>query len=80
MLDQVALQFVPIGVAGPFTGLRWLSHVRTVLSAAWTVAFKAHTQRTPVLVHCSHGWDRTSQVDGWIGHMLGYVKSPFFAP
>ncbi|CAM9276904.1 unnamed protein product, partial [Hapterophycus canaliculatus] len=41
---------------------RWLSHVRTVLSAAWTVAFKAHTQRTPILVHCSHGWDRTSQV------------------
>eukprot|EP00903_Cladosiphon_okamuranus_P015695 g14490.t1 len=41
---------------------RWLSHVRSVLSAAWTVAFKAHTQRTPVLVHCSHGWDRTSQV------------------
>lgn len=42
--------------------LRWLSHVRNVLAAAWTVAFKAHTQRAPVLVHCSHGWDRTSQV------------------
>ncbi|CBN77571.1 similar to CG7697-PA [Ectocarpus siliculosus] len=41
---------------------RWLSHVRTVLSSAWTVASKAHTQRSPVLVHCSHGWDRTSQV------------------
>ncbi|CAN0476481.1 unnamed protein product, partial [Laminaria digitata] len=43
-------------------GYRWLTHVRTVLSSAWTVAYKAHTQRTPVLVHCSHGWDRTSQV------------------
>ncbi|CAM9100290.1 unnamed protein product [Ectocarpus fasciculatus] len=41
---------------------RWLSHVRNVLSSAWTVASKAHTQRSPVLVHCSHGWDRTSQV------------------
>lgn len=41
---------------------RWLTHVRTVLAAAWTVAVKAHTQQTPILVHCSHGWDRTSQV------------------
>lgn len=61
---------VPMCVPCPFPGLRWLSHVRTVLSAAWTVAFKAHTQRTPVLVHCSHGWDRTSQVGGIHGQHL----------
>lgn len=45
-----------------FLSSRWLSHVRTVLTSAWTVAFKAHAKRAPVLVHCSHGWDRTSQV------------------
>ncbi|KAG5190977.1 Myotubularin-like phosphatase domain-containing protein [Tribonema minus] len=40
----------------------WLGHVRTVLSASWVTAYHAHWDRTPVLVHCSHGWDRTSQV------------------
>ncbi|CAM9317883.1 unnamed protein product [Choristocarpus tenellus] len=41
---------------------KWLYHIRNVLFAAWDVASKAHHQRSPVLVHCSHGWDRTSQV------------------
>ncbi|CAM9198576.1 unnamed protein product [Chrysoparadoxa australica] len=41
---------------------KWLSHVRLVLHASWTVASAVHHRCTPVLVHCSHGWDRTSQV------------------
>lgn len=53
-----------ISMSDVFMLFRWMSHVRNVLSAGWAVAFKAHTQRTPVLVHCSHGWDRTSQVRG----------------
>lgn len=39
----------------------WLTHIRLILKASWDCAagiFKG----TPVLVHCSHGWDRTAQV------------------
>jgi len=41
---------------------RWLSHIRTILAASWEAAYWVHVWRIPVLVHCSHGWDRTSQV------------------
>ncbi|CAM9597501.1 unnamed protein product, partial [Heterosigma akashiwo] len=40
----------------------WLGHVRQVLSASWQVASSVHRRASPALVHCSHGWDRTSQV------------------
>jgi Myotubularin-like phosphatase domain len=40
----------------------WLGHVRAVLSASWVTAYNTHHHGVPVLVHCSHGWDRTSQV------------------
>ena len=40
----------------------WPSMIRLILSAAWQTAFHVHYNRLPVLVHCSHGWDRTSQV------------------
>ncbi len=39
----------------------WLTNLRLVLKASWEGAVflsKGH----PVLVHCSHGWDRTAQV------------------
>ena len=39
----------------------WLSHVRLVLKASWDCAMSV-VKGVPVLVHCSHGWDRTSQV------------------
>jgi len=39
----------------------WLTHVRLVLKASWDCA-KSVVKGVPVLVHCSHGWDRTSQV------------------
>jgi myotubularin-related protein 1/2 len=41
---------------------KWLHHIRTIWSAAWEAAFWVHVHRMPVLLHCSHGWDRTSQV------------------
>jgi myotubularin-related protein 1/2 len=40
---------------------KWLGHVRTILASAWETAYWVHVWRMPVLVHCSHGWDRTSQ-------------------
>ena len=41
---------------------RWLHLIRTIWAAAWEAAFWIHVHRLPVLLHCSHGWDRTSQV------------------
>jgi len=41
---------------------KWLSHIRLILSSSWQAAFHIRYNRLPVLVHCSHGWDRTSQV------------------
>lgn len=41
---------------------KWLYHLRTILTASWECAFHIHIHRVPVLLHCSHGWDRTSQV------------------
>jgi myotubularin-related protein 1/2 len=41
---------------------KWLSHLRIILAAAWETAYWVHVWRMPVLLHCSHGWDRTSQV------------------
>jgi myotubularin-related protein 1/2 len=41
---------------------KWLSHLRLILAASWEAAFWTHVHRLPVLLHCSHGWDRTSQV------------------
>lgn len=40
---------------------QWLMHIRLIIKASWdTAAFIRRGQ--PVLVHCSHGWDRTAQV------------------
>lgn len=41
---------------------KWLSLTRLILSASWQAAFHVKYNRLPVLLHCSHGWDRTSQV------------------
>lgn len=40
----------------------WLNHLRAVLNASITVARYVACNGFPVLVHCSDGWDRTSQV------------------
>lgn len=39
----------------------WLSHVRHILKASYDSADYIR-KGVPVLVHCSHGWDRTAQV------------------
>lgn len=41
---------------------KWLTNIRMVLNAAYRTAHAVMRDKTSVLVHCSHGWDRTSQV------------------
>lgn len=41
---------------------KWYSAVRLILAASWESAYWIHVHRLPVILHCSHGWDRTSQV------------------
>lgn len=40
---------------------QWLGNIRLLLRASWECAHIVQ-RGMPVLVHCSHGWDRTSQV------------------
>ena len=40
----------------------WMDHIRKVLSTAAQVAKLVSVERASVLVHCSDGWDRTSQI------------------
>jgi hypothetical protein len=41
---------------------KWLEHIRCILSGAMRIVKFINTHRSSVLVHCSDGWDRTSQV------------------
>lgn len=68
------LLVVVTGIASPtdflifcswFPGLestRWLQYLSCLLVAASTVIDNIHCQGRPVLVHCSDGWDRTTQI------------------
>jgi hypothetical protein len=40
---------------------QWLTNLRLILKASWDTATML-LKGVPVLVHCSHGWDRTAQV------------------
>ncbi|XP_053312383.1 myotubularin-related protein 6 [Spea bombifrons] len=40
----------------------WLRHIKAVLDASVCLAKAIHDEGASVLVHCSDGWDRTSQV------------------
>uniref|UniRef100_A0A8C5LSD6 Myotubularin related protein 6 n=1 Tax=Leptobrachium leishanense TaxID=445787 RepID=A0A8C5LSD6_9ANUR len=40
----------------------WLRHIKAVLDASVCLAKAIHDEKASVLVHCSDGWDRTSQV------------------
>lgn len=40
----------------------WLRHIKAVLDASVWLAKAIYDEKTSVLVHCSDGWDRTSQV------------------
>jgi hypothetical protein len=48
--------------SGKVEDSRWIYHLRTVLKASWEVALVVSHCSKPCVVHCSHGWDRTSQV------------------
>ena len=41
---------------------KWLEHIRCVLNGALKVVKYIQVHNSTVLVHCSDGWDRTSQV------------------
>uniref|UniRef100_A0A6G3MEM2 Myotubularin-related protein 2 (Trinotate prediction) n=1 Tax=Henneguya salminicola TaxID=69463 RepID=A0A6G3MEM2_HENSL len=41
---------------------KWLDHVGKILSGAVKLAENVDRNRTSVVVHCSDGWDRTSQL------------------
>lgn len=40
----------------------WLDHVKQILAGAVKIADKVENHKTSVIVHCSDGWDRTSQL------------------
>jgi rhodanese-related sulfurtransferase len=44
-----------------FEDTQWLNCIRSILKASYNTAAFLHNG-APVLVHCSHGWDRTAQV------------------
>eukprot|EP00116_Pleurobrachia_bachei_P001107 sb/3461369/ len=41
---------------------QWLSYVQSVLNEAVRVASTIENKRSSVVIHCSDGWDRTSQI------------------
>ncbi len=40
----------------------WLANLRLILRAGWDTAYQISCNGVNVLIHCSHGWDRTAQV------------------
>lgn len=41
---------------------QWLHHISLLLKATNTVVNAVHKEQRPVVVHCSDGWDRTTQI------------------
>lgn len=41
---------------------QWLSYLCQLLSVACEVVGVVHDASLPILIHCSDGWDRTTQV------------------
>lgn len=41
---------------------RWLEHIRLIIRGALKIARVLEMEKASVLVHCSDGWDRTSQL------------------
>ncbi|OAA68145.1 protein phosphatase [Niveomyces insectorum RCEF 264] len=52
----------------------WLKHIRGVLTGAQTIARQVGVRAAHVLIHCSDGWDRTSQLSALAQIML----DPYF--
>lgn len=40
----------------------WLSHISEILRATFLMVHRMETESSTILVHCSDGWDRTSQL------------------
>lgn len=40
----------------------WLKHIQSVINGAVLAATLIHVKKTSVVVHCTHGWDRTAQL------------------
>ncbi|EDO39920.1 predicted protein, partial [Nematostella vectensis] len=40
----------------------WLHHISMLIKSAVTIVHAVHTDGRPVVVHCSDGWDRTTQI------------------
>ena len=61
----------------------WLKHVKAVLDVSLFIANTIHKERQSVIVHCSDGWDRTSQtcalaqlcLDGYYRTIHGFQVS-----
>lgn len=47
---------------GKLEATGWLAHTRSILSAARVIARKVEHLGVSAVVHCSDGWDRTSQL------------------
>ncbi|CAK7198195.1 phosphatidylinositol-3-phosphatase ymr1 [Sporothrix eucalyptigena] len=52
----------------------WLKHIRGILTGSQTIARQVGVSAAHVLIHCSDGWDRTSQLSGLSQIML----DPYF--
>lgn len=53
---------------------KWLEHVKIVLNGAIRIVNLLHTFGSPVVLHCSDGWDRTSQLCG----LAELILDPFY--
>ncbi|KAG8584618.1 hypothetical protein GDO81_004689 [Engystomops pustulosus] len=54
----------------------WLEHIKCILSGALRIADKVESGKTSVVVHCSDGWDRTTQLTSLAMIMLdGYYRT-----
>ncbi|OAY64407.1 Phosphatidylinositol-3-phosphatase myotubularin-1 [Ananas comosus] len=63
-LSSMSASVSTLGVSG------WLIHVQSVLTGAAWIAARVALESASVLVHCSDGWDRTTQLVSLAGLML----------
>lgn len=52
----------------------WMKHISIILDGSVTIAHQVHYRFSHVLIHCSDGWDRTSQLSSLAQIML----DPYF--
>ena len=54
--------YSPISFLSSLEATQWIQNLYQLMSAAEEVASTIHLASRPVVVHCSDGWDRTTQV------------------